>query len=169
MTGNTELAWKRPPSIHHVAQIILDSVTLEDSQVLDLERQLAMMGLLVPDVGLQCRVLPRGDAERRVARVPAELPPVRKGLVDPPRGARLDGVHQIGEGHGRRVLEVEVDVVPGAAGAKELGATSPDGKWTVIEVECLGACGFATPVLVNDDFIESVKPERVADLVKKYR
>src|SRR5437773_1792753 len=30
-----------------------------------------------------------------------------------------------------------------ATGAKELGATSPDGKWTVIEVECLGACGFA--------------------------
>src|ERR1700752_4469312 len=25
-----------------------------------------------------------------------------------------------------------------ATGAGELGATSPDGKWTVIEVECLG-------------------------------
>ncbi|MEO6331404.1 MAG: NAD(P)H-dependent oxidoreductase subunit E, partial [Gemmatimonadaceae bacterium] len=25
----------------------------------------------------------------------------------------------------------------------ELGTTSPDGKFTVIEVECLGACGFA--------------------------
>src|SRR3989441_467010 len=54
-------------------------------------------------------------------------------------------------------------------GAKELGATSPDGKWTVIEVECLGACGFATPVLVNDDFIESVTPERVPEIVRKYR
>jgi NADH-quinone oxidoreductase E subunit len=54
-------------------------------------------------------------------------------------------------------------------GAKELGATSPDGKWTVIEVECLGACGFATPVLINDDFIESVTPERVPELVKRYR
>src|SRR5881392_3879851 len=31
--------------------------------------------------------------------------------------------------------------------ARDLGATSPDGNWTVIEVECLGACGFATPVL----------------------
>src|SRR5438309_1511350 len=56
-----------------------------------------------------------------------------------------------------------------ATGAKELGATSPDGKWTVIEVECLGACGFATPVLINDDFIESVSPEKVPDLVKRYR
>jgi len=56
-----------------------------------------------------------------------------------------------------------------ATGAKELGATSPDGKWTVIEVECLGACGFATPVLINDDFIESVRPEKVAELVRKYQ
>ncbi len=54
-------------------------------------------------------------------------------------------------------------------GAGDLGATSPDGKWTVIEVECLGACGFATPVLINDDFIESVTPEKVAELVKRYR
>ena len=54
-------------------------------------------------------------------------------------------------------------------GAKELGATSPDGKWTVIEVECLGACGFPTPILVNDDFIENVTPEKVPELVRKYR
>jgi NADH-quinone oxidoreductase E subunit len=55
------------------------------------------------------------------------------------------------------------------SGAGELGATSPDGKWTIIEVECLGACGFATPILVNDDFIESVTAEKVADIVRKYR
>ena len=54
-------------------------------------------------------------------------------------------------------------------GAQELGATSPDGKWTIIEVECLGACGFATPILIDDDFIENVTPERVPELVKKYR
>ncbi|MGH2600948.1 MAG: NAD(P)H-dependent oxidoreductase subunit E [Dehalococcoidia bacterium] len=53
-------------------------------------------------------------------------------------------------------------------GARDLGATSPDGKWTVIEVECLGACGFATPVLIDHDFIESVTPEQVPELVRKY-
>jgi NADH-quinone oxidoreductase E subunit len=56
-----------------------------------------------------------------------------------------------------------------ATGAGELGATSPDGRWTVVETECLGACGFATPVLIDDDFIESVTPERVAELVRKYK
>lgn len=53
-------------------------------------------------------------------------------------------------------------------GARDLGATSPDGRWTVIEVECLGACGFATPILIDDDFIESVSPHHVPALVRKY-
>ncbi len=43
--------------------------------------------------------------------------------------------------------------------------TSGDGRFTVIEVECLGACGFATPVMINDDFIESVSAERVPEIL----
>ena len=54
-------------------------------------------------------------------------------------------------------------------GCGELGATSPDGRFTVIEVECLGACGFATPVLIDDDFIEGVTPERVAGILQGYK
>jgi NADH-quinone oxidoreductase E subunit len=54
-------------------------------------------------------------------------------------------------------------------GCGELGATSPDGKYTVIEVECLGACGFPTPVMINEDFIESVTPETVPQLLERYR
>jgi NADH:ubiquinone oxidoreductase subunit E len=49
----------------------------------------------------------------------------------------------------------------------ELGVTSPDGKFTVIEVECLGACGFPTPVMVNEEFIESVTPDKVPDLLAR--
>jgi len=49
--------------------------------------------------------------------------------------------------------------------AGDLGVTSPDGRFTVIEVECLGACGFATPVMINEDFIESVTPEKVPQLL----
>ncbi len=50
-------------------------------------------------------------------------------------------------------------------GCEELGVTSPDGKYTVIEVECLGACGFATPVMVNEEFLESVTPETVPEIL----
>jgi NADH dehydrogenase (ubiquinone) flavoprotein 2 len=53
-------------------------------------------------------------------------------------------------------------------GCLELGATSPDGRFTVMEVECLGACGFATPILINDDFIESVTPDKVAGILQRY-
>ncbi len=54
-------------------------------------------------------------------------------------------------------------------GCGELGATSPDGKFTVIEVECLGACGFATPVMIDDDVIEGVSSEKVPELLARYR
>jgi NADH-quinone oxidoreductase E subunit len=54
-------------------------------------------------------------------------------------------------------------------GAGELGLTTPDGKFTVIEVECLGACGFATPVMINEELIESVTPDQVAALVAARR
>jgi NADH dehydrogenase (ubiquinone) flavoprotein 2 len=53
-------------------------------------------------------------------------------------------------------------------GTGDLGATSPDGKFTVIEVECLGACGFATPVMVNEEFHESVTADRVPDILSKF-
>ena len=49
----------------------------------------------------------------------------------------------------------------------ELGLTSPDNRFTVIEVECLGACGFPTPVMINEQFIESVTPETVPDILAK--
>jgi NADH:ubiquinone oxidoreductase subunit E len=54
-------------------------------------------------------------------------------------------------------------------GCEELGVTSPDGRFTVIEVECLGACGFATPVMVNAEFLENVTPDRVPDIVGRLK
>ena len=51
-------------------------------------------------------------------------------------------------------------------GAGELGVQSADGRFSVIEVECLGACGFATPIMINEEFIESVTPERVPEILR---
>jgi NADH-quinone oxidoreductase E subunit len=50
-------------------------------------------------------------------------------------------------------------------GCGELGVTSPDGRFTVIEVECLGACGFATPVMINEGFVESVTVAKVPEIL----
>jgi NADH-quinone oxidoreductase E subunit len=54
-------------------------------------------------------------------------------------------------------------------GCGDLGLTSADGRYTVIEVECLGACGFATPVMINNDFIESVTPESVPRILSELK
>ena len=61
--------------------------------------------------------------------------------------------------------EAVVDAFLKHTGCFELGQTSPDGKYTVIEVECLGACGFATPVMINEQFLESVTPARVPEIL----
>ncbi len=58
-----------------------------------------------------------------------------------------------------------VDAFLKHTGCNELGITSPDGKYTVIEVECLGACGFATPVQINLDTIENVTPDKVPTIL----
>ena len=65
--------------------------------------------------------------------------------------------------------EKVVEALLKETGCGELGATSPDGKFTIAEVECLGACGFATPIMVNEDFLESVTVETVSEVVARYR
>jgi NADH-quinone oxidoreductase E subunit len=50
-----------------------------------------------------------------------------------------------------------------------LGETSEDGLFTVMEVECLGACGFATVVQINDEYYEDVTPERVPEIMEELR
>lgn len=65
--------------------------------------------------------------------------------------------------------EAVMEALVRESGCGELGATSPDGRFTISEVECLGACGFATPIMVNDDFIEGVTPERVPGILQGYK
>ncbi len=56
-----------------------------------------------------------------------------------------------------------------AATGTRTGEISEDGLYTVIEVECLGACGFATVVQVNERVYESVKTETVTRLLEELR
>jgi NADH dehydrogenase (ubiquinone) flavoprotein 2 len=45
------------------------------------------------------------------------------------------------------------------------GQTTPDGLFTFIEVECLGACANAPMVQINDDYYEDLTPETVKSLL----
>ena len=48
----------------------------------------------------------------------------------------------------------------------EVGETSNDGKFTLIELECLGACGTAPAILVNDVLYEDLTTETVDQLIR---
>lgn len=41
------------------------------------------------------------------------------------------------------------------------GATTPDLRYTLIEVECLGACGGAPAMQINDDYYENLTTDKV--------
>ncbi|MDP9175103.1 MAG: NADH-quinone oxidoreductase subunit NuoE [Planctomycetota bacterium] len=45
------------------------------------------------------------------------------------------------------------------------GETSADGKFTLIELECLGACGTAPVLLINDVLYENLTTETVDQLI----
>lgn len=45
------------------------------------------------------------------------------------------------------------------------GETTPDGRFTLVEVECLGSCGTAPVVMVNDRYVEGVSPDDVEKLL----
>jgi NADH:ubiquinone oxidoreductase subunit E len=51
----------------------------------------------------------------------------------------------------------------------EPGETSEDGLFTVIEAECLGACGFPTAVQINDRYFENVAPADVPAIIDRLR
>ena len=51
----------------------------------------------------------------------------------------------------------------------ETGVVSEDGLYTVIEVECLGACGFPTVVQINERFFENVTPGDVPAILAQLR
>jgi NADH:ubiquinone oxidoreductase subunit E len=51
----------------------------------------------------------------------------------------------------------------------ELGETSEDGLFTVMEVECLAACGFPTAIQVNWQYFENVTPADVPALLERFR
>jgi len=49
------------------------------------------------------------------------------------------------------------------------GETDPTGTFTLLEVECLGACDRAPVVLVNDDWQEGLAPDQVRGLIDAIR
>lgn len=48
----------------------------------------------------------------------------------------------------------------------EMGETSGDGNFTVVEAECLAGCGFPTVVQINSRYFENVEPDDVPEILE---
>jgi NADH-quinone oxidoreductase E subunit len=82
---------------------------------------------------------------------------------------------------GRYLIQVCTNVACNLCGADEVmesflqhtstepGQVSADGAFTVIEAECLGACGFPTAVQINDHYFENVTPVDVPAILTRLR
>jgi NADH-quinone oxidoreductase subunit E len=49
----------------------------------------------------------------------------------------------------------------------EPGQTTRDGRWSLSTVECLGSCGTAPVVMVNETYHERMTPERLDGLLER--
>jgi NADH-quinone oxidoreductase subunit E len=57
-----------------------------------------------------------------------------------------------------------VSAVEKACGTK-LGTTSADGKYTISEVECMGACGGAPMLAIGEEYHEHLTPEKAEQIL----
>lgn len=49
------------------------------------------------------------------------------------------------------------------------GETTQDGRFTFVSVECLGSCGTAPVLMVNDRYYENVTPQQVDRLLEELK
>ena len=48
------------------------------------------------------------------------------------------------------------------------GDTTPDGKWSLTATRCIGACGLAPVLTVNDEVYGRLKKEDIDGIIAKY-
>jgi len=56
-----------------------------------------------------------------------------------------------------------------ACDVSQAGEVSPDQQFSIVEVECLGACANAPMVQINNDYYEDLTPQLMTDLIDKLR
>jgi NADH:ubiquinone oxidoreductase subunit E len=50
----------------------------------------------------------------------------------------------------------------------EAGQTSPDKKWTLVTVSCLGVCGVGPVMVVDDDMFGNITPDLIPEILARY-
>ncbi len=50
----------------------------------------------------------------------------------------------------------------------EVGGTTKDGKFTLEVMRCIGACGLAPAMTINDKVFKQVNPDKLRNIISKY-
>jgi NADH:ubiquinone oxidoreductase subunit E len=50
----------------------------------------------------------------------------------------------------------------------EVGGTSKDGKFTLEVMRCIGACGLAPAMSINDKVYKQVNPDKLRSILEQY-
>ena len=61
-----------------------------------------------------------------------------------------------------------LETIEHRCGAKP-GQTSADGKWTVSEVECMGACGGAPMLSIGEEYYENLTPDKTEKILSSLK
>ena len=51
----------------------------------------------------------------------------------------------------------------------KVGSTTKDGRFTLRDTRCLGACGLAPVIMINDDVYGRLVPDDIPAIIEKYR
>ena len=51
----------------------------------------------------------------------------------------------------------------------KVGSTTPDGRFTLKDTRCLGACGLAPVIMINDDVYGRLVPGDIPAIIEKYK
>ena len=85
-----------------------------------------------------------------------------------PRGEYLIGVC-LGTACYVKRAQAIFDRVSTELGGVQSGKTTEDQKFTLQDTRCLGCCGLAPVMMINDDVHSSLTPDRIPGILKKYQ
>lgn len=82
------------------------------------------------------------------------------------------GKHSIGLCMGTacyvRGAQLVLDEIQGKLGIT-MGETTEDGKFTLVATRCLGCCGLAPVMMIDDDVYGRLKPDMITEILEKYQ
>jgi len=64
---------------------------------------------------------------------------------------------------GKKIIERLRDLL-----GVEVGGTTTDGKFTLEVMRCIGACGLAPAITINDKVFKQVNPDKLQGILEKY-